>query len=83
MIDGDHPMATWITVTVDGKKTYATEIYKNYVIAPTWFGFDPAQVKAIERTETVYEIYGKVRILLDPLCPIDPRQYPEIVRMLS
>lgn len=81
MIDGDHPLANWITVTVDGKPTYATEIHKNFVVAPTWYGFSSEQVKAVELTETVYQIFGKVRILVDPNCPIDPRAYPEIVSL--
>lgn len=84
MIDGDHPLARWITaVTVDGKKTYATEVYSDHVIAPTWYGFDSNKVRKVELTETVYEIYGKVRLIIDPQCPISVGQFPEIASMVS
>lgn len=83
MIDGDHPLARWITVTVDDKPTYATEIHKDHVIAPSWFGFDSEKVKKIELTETVYAIFGKVRIAIDPSCPMSISAFPEVMSMIS
>lgn len=86
MIDSDHPLAMWITdILVDNKSAMnqgVAEIDPNYVIAGRWFGFDSVNVKALEWGETMYQIFGKVKIVIDPNCPINISSYPEVLRII-